>query len=167
MKKTDKKKSNAVKVQVRYGISIAEPDLFKLIKEDAAKAITEFRKNFPVVIEPRMDDILTAIIRIAQEAQDVWGATLSYYISTGTSPAAEINEGKWDGKHTVSNSKHLNDKVVFPEKGTVSKPLVSNSELKTILNLRSKGMSIKAIGKAIHRAEKVVADIVRTLPKKK
>ena len=47
-----------------------------------------------------------------------------------------------------------------------AKPLLSIEETKKIRALRKQGLSIKAIGKEIHRAEKVVADFVRTLPKK-
>ena len=151
-KKTSKKPTNKVNVQVRYGISVPEPDMFNLIKNDAAGILSDFFEKYLKWIPNDIYRISKSLITVLRDAQAEWSSALAPYIQSGKSPAKE----NWVRKQMT---KQLDGTKV---KG--AKPKLSDAEVKKVVSLRAKGLSIKAIGKTIHRAEKVVADIVRTLP---
>ena len=68
-----------------------------------------------------------------------------------------------DSEIHISDSKGRTGK---PKK-EVEKAIFSNDEIEEIKRLRGLGLSIKNIGKAIHRREKVVADFVKSFESKR
>ena len=159
-KKTSKKPTNNVNVQVRYGISVPEPDMFNLIKNDAAGILSDFFEKYLKWIPNDIYRISASLITVLRDAQAQWSAALAPYIKSGKSPAKE----DWVRKQMVKQHDGTKVKGAKAKKDKAAKPKLSNAEVKKVVSLRAKGLSIKAIGKTIHRAEKVVADIVRTLP---
>ncbi|MBO6031863.1 MAG: helix-turn-helix domain-containing protein [Prevotella sp.] len=163
-KKANKKKADKVKVIVEYGISVPEKALFDIIKFDAAGILEKFFSKKGTAFSPEIKEIADTVVEIVKGAQELWGCELLPYIEKGTSPADE----DWVVKHTATPAK-LGKKVVKPLKKIPKKTgaYLSEAETKRIRSLRAKGMSIKAIGKAIHRSDKTVSAYLRTLKKAK
>lgn len=148
-KKTAKQKKDDIKVIVRYGISVPEKDLFKIIKFDAADLLDKFFTENKVA--GRILDIIEPVINVIKDAQLVWASELLPYIKSGKSPADE----KWTKKPTACPVKP----------SPAKKPTLSKEEKETIQKLRKGGKTIKAIAKAIHRSDKAIAGFIHIVDK--
>lgn len=163
MKPTKKAKCNKDKVAIRYGVAIPEKDLMAILKFDCAKQIERMGKElFSEMKSLKWDNgkvldfscpDMRAVCRTAATVlgiiQDAWTAALKEYADATKLPKGFVPKGYKPAK---------------PEKTASKKPILSNEEKGKIRALRKSGLSIKAIGKEIHRAEKVVRDFCKTLP---
>lgn len=147
-----KKKNNKFKVAIRYGVAVPEQALMDLIRLDCAKRISEFGKGIEMVspkdfVAKQIKDVFAVTASVLGIIQDTWKEALKEHADKTKLP-------------TNCPSGHK------PVKPLTAKKSLSEIEKRKIRALRKQGLTIKAIGKEIHRAEKVVADFVRTLPKK-
>ena len=160
MKPTKKAKCNKDKVAIRYGVAIPEKDLMAILKFDCAKQIERMGKElFSEMKSMKWDNgkvldfsspDMRAVCRTADTVlgiiQDAWTTALKEYADSTKLPKGFVPDGY---------------KSANPAK---AKPLLSNDEKGKIRSLRKSGLSIKEIGKEIHRAEKVVRDFCKKLP---
>ena len=158
-KKTKSKKSD-YKIAIRYGVTIPEKDLMKLIELNCAKAIRDAGKSLFAHMKsmkwdngkildfssPDMRKVCSVAANVLEMIQDSWKEALREYADATKLPKDFIPSG------------------FKPTKYKPAKAKLSNEEIGKIKALRKSGLSIKAIGKEIHRAEKVVRDFVHTLP---
>ena len=159
-KNANKKKGN-VKTSVMCAVSVTEKDLMNLVMSDAASSIKDFCKTVRsikksgVVPQGFFDelnsfaDTLTSISGVVDMVQQSWSDVLKGYAE--------------DSEIHISDSK---GGTVKPKKD-VKKSIFSKDEIEEIKRLRGLGLSIKNIGKAIHRREKVVADFVGSFEAKR
>lgn len=150
-----KEKNNKFKVAIRYGVTVPERALMDLLRLDCAGKIFEFRQGLdklkPTAVFSKMKS-LKEVFAIASGVlgiiQDAWKDALKEYADKTKLPVGTCPPG------------------CKPGKPTKTKASLTEIEKRKIRALRKQGLTIKAIGKEIHRAEKVVADFVRTLTKK-
>lgn len=159
-KNANKKKGN-VKTSVMCAVSVTEKDLMNLVMSDAASSIKDFCKTVRsikksgVVPQGFFDelnsfaDTLTSISGVVDMVQQCWSDVLKGYAE--------------DSEIHISDSKGGTGK---PKK-EVKKSILSKDEIEEIKRLRGLGMTIKYIGKAIHRREKVVSDCVKSFESKR
>lgn len=159
-KNADNKNGN-FKAAVRYYVSVPEKDLMNLIKCNAAKTIKDLCKTVksikksgevPQGIFDELNafaDTLISISGVVDQVQQCWADTLREYAEK-----SEIHLG--DLKGTTGKPKKVGKKAIL-----------SNEEIEEIKRMRGLGMTIKYIGKAIHRREKVVSDFVRSFEAKR
>lgn len=158
-KKMSSKKKNCkkdeVKIAIRYGVAIPERALMDLLRLDCAGALVKFSKEFaewsPKEILERMKglgEVFNVTSAVLDLIQSSWKDALQEYAESTKLP------------------KNVCPKGCKPAKSANVKKGLSEQEQHKIRALRKQGLSIKAIGKELHRAEKVVADFVRTLPQK-
>lgn len=159
-KNANKKKGN-VKTSVMCAVSVTEKDLMNLVMSDAASSIKDFCKTVRsikksgVVPQGFFDelnsfaDTLTSISGVVDMVQQSWSEVLKGYAE--------------DSEIHVSDSKGRTGK---PKK-EVKNSILSKDEIEEVKRLRGLGLSIKNIGKAIHRREKVVADFVKSFEAKR
>lgn len=161
MKKKPNKKKDSIKVAMRYAVSVPEKDLMNLIKCNAAKTIKDFCRTVksikksgkvPQGIFDELNafaDTLVSISGVIDVVQQCWGSALKEY--------AEQTKFQSDDLQALTDRK--------PQAG--NKPILSKDEIAEIKRLRGNGMTIKYIGKAIHRREKVVSDFVKSFETKR
>lgn len=159
-KNANKKKGN-VKTSVMCAVSVTEKDLMNLVMSDAASSIKDFCKTVKsikksgVVPQGFFDelnsfaDTLTSISGFVDMVQQCWSDVLKGYAE--------------DSEIHISDSKGGTGK----QKKEVEKAIFSNDEKEEIKRMRGMGMTIKYIGKAIHRREKFVSDFVKSFEAKR
>ena len=152
-KKSSKK--DKVKIAIRYGVAIPERALMDLLRLDCAGALVKFSKEFaewsPKEILERMKglgEVFNVTSAVLDLIQSSWQDALQEYAENTKLP------------------KNFYPAGCKPAKTAKGKKGLTEQEQRKVRALRKQGLSIKAIGKELHRAEKVVADFVRTLPKK-
>ena len=165
-KKKKQTKNNNVKVAVRYGVAVPEKPLSELIRLNCAKELFSLSKDlehlFPFAPSEEiknLKEVFSVTSGVIGIIQDAWQKALKEF-SDGKKPP----KGCYPGKCKPSKpSKQTKPTKAKPTK----KATLTETEQRKIRSLRKQGLSVKAIGKELHRAEKVVADFVRALPKKK
>ena len=156
------KKTDETMLAIRYGITIPEKELNDLIKMMCAEKLIELGKSFNEVIEEmrktengsvdaidflsEFEDVLDVVTSVVSLIEKQWGA---------------IIDQKEKGKKTMKTKK-AKKPVESPAKFDLK-----SAEQAKIRALRKTGMPIKAIGKEIHRAEKVVSRYVHFLEDRK
>lgn len=138
------------KIEIKYMVAIPEPTMLSLIQQDCAHKIAtliegEEEKLDNSLMGDRVKAIQTAlgvVEDVISIAQETWKDIRK---SLAKSPKSENLPTKQK-----------------PTRGCKAASL-SDSEKGKIRALRKRGMSIKAIGKEIHRAEKAVANFIHSL----
>lgn len=152
MKPTKKAKCNKDNVAIRYGVAIPEKDLMQLLEFNCAEELRKLGVTFASDVPPECPSVKASLLlaaKILKDIQDAWAAALKEYADATKLPKGFVPKGC---------------KPTKPVKTASKKPILSNEEKGKIRALRKSGLSIKAIGKEIHRAEKVVRDFCKTLP---
>lgn len=157
-KMSEKKKNtkkDKVKIAIRYGVAIPERDLMNMLRLDCAAEMLKLSKEYEgwsseqIFAKMReLGDVFAVTTAVLGLIQDSWKDALQKYAKD------------------VQLPRGFCPKESKPVKSAKGKKGLSEQEQHKIRALRKQGLSIKAIGKEIHRAEKLVADFVRTLPKK-
>lgn len=180
----NKKKTNDkadIKVAIRYGVDIPERELRDLIRLDCAKKILTCEKAFgelngifqkngaklPLSVIDNMIDLHEALAvssEVLAIVQEAWRYALEDYVDK--EKTARQPKGKECKKCQPSKEVKKSASPAKKNKKSLPKSGLSPAEQNMVRSLRLNGLSIKAIGKEIHRNEKVVADFVRRLPKK-
>lgn len=168
-KKTSKPKmpkADKIRLNIRYGVSIPETDLMQLISNGGcAKKLRTMRKE----IKEWVDDLSAA----EYWTYDVTKANGYAQVLATVANVLDIIEGAWtEALKEYAEDTKLPEHVKFPKqdkpsKGKAKLGTLSKEEQAKVKELRKQGFSIKAIGKTIHRAEKVVAEFVKTVDRKK
>lgn len=147
--KKAKLKKDDIKVALRYGISIPEKDLMKLLEFNCAKELKQLGIAFASDVPPECPSVKSSLLlaaKILGNIQDAWEEALKEFADATKLPKGVVPKGYKEAEPTKT------------------KAILSNDEKGKIRALRKTGLSIKAIGKEIHRAEKVVRDFCKTLP---
>lgn len=181
-----KKEQKSSQPQTAIVIDIPQSDLMTLIKDggcadEIENVAEEIKKK-----SPQKAKSYKCAAKILRTIEYVWKEILKEYADATALPKDFVPEGfvltnKDERKKTCKCAKKAKNtdkgktclscgktKKKEAVKITVRKtPSLTEAEKKVVAHLRSKGFSIKRIGKEIHRAEKAVADYVRTLPSAK
>lgn len=154
-----KKKKSSNKVKTYHGIAIAEKSLMELLRLNCAKQIEQLGKEFfgeikSIVVKdgktfdfstPDMRKVCQVVSYVLRAIQDSWSVALKEFAEATKLPRNFVPTGYQAAKSSKKQ-----------------KPMLSKDEMGKIRALRKSGLSIKAIGKEIHRAEKVVRDFIKT-----
>ena len=161
MKNKPEKKKDNIKVAACYAISLPEKDLMNLIRCNAAKTIKDFCKTMKSIkksgkvsqgiIEELNDfaDTLMSISGVVDMVQQGWADMLKEYAEQTKLPSSDLKACTGKTKKAGKNY------------------ILSKGEMDDIERMREMGMTIKQIGKAIHRREKVVSDFVKSVDAKR
>lgn len=157
-----KAKKNKIKLAIHCGVAVPEKAVMDLLRLDCAGKLYEFGRQFeslpPAEVFEQMkslEEVLAVTAGVLAIVQNQW------------KDAFKKPEKKADCKGCKPPKKAKPAKGKKPTKKIKAKNPLTEVEQRKIRALRKRGLPIKAIGKEIHRAEKLVADFVRTLPKKK
>ena len=150
-----------IRFEVRYGVSIPETNLMELIRDGGcAGKLREMKKEIGEWIdELTVDETLVSDIGKAKNYEKVL---------TTVADVLDIIEGAW--KSALCEYAESTGFSKKPEKAAKAKStggVLTKAEQAKVKALRKQGFSIKAIGKTIHRAEKAVADFVKSIDKKR
>lgn len=160
-----KAKKNKIKLAIHCGVAVPEKAVMDLLRLDCAGKLYEFGRQFeslpPAEVFEQMkslEEVLAVTAGVLAIVQNQWKDAFKK-----PEKKAECTACKPPKKAKPAKGK----KTAKPAKPKKAKAILSEIEQRKVRALRKRGLPIKAIAKEIHRAEKVVADFVRALPKKK
>lgn len=174
--KKDNKKSKEL-ISYAFGVAIPEKDINDLLKFECSKKIADFSKGFmDKIAEFKKDGFITKEVfqdfsdmsKVFDAAADVLKAIETEWVGCKNKDTKKLPCKKVEAKKPVCKKPECK-KPAAPKKVALKKVVkgdaLSAEEKGKIAALRKKGMPIKAIGKAIKRAEKTVSQYVHSIEK--
>lgn len=165
-KKSNKPQNDDIILDCRIAVDFPENELVKIVTTRSLDTLTGFLKCLDhsisqasketkkkyageIAVAESLSSALAMAVKTFEQIENQFGEELRHYAEEAKLPPKKKETKATDTKK--------------PKKAPLGNHL-SKQEKDTIKKLRKDGASIKAIGKAIHRAEKTVADFVKTLP---